>query len=414
MASKGRSNLNKNERGISTNFFGNYDPFQEREWVKGKNTIRELFDITPINTNSARGGLTSIEIDKRGDRLGKMFLSFQVAPITGGIPVDYEGPNSIDNIIFYYANKPFHQLYGEQLTHETILRPDIQARSALNVQEGGNLSLMERTRAAATTRTFFVDLKVPWAKLKKQLRMVALPNKIRMDIQWNLQSKVIQDAVSGTTATGGLISTVFCRCEFTHRKSMDRDREFQQVHAQPLNWKYWSYEFHRRENVNANASTGLVNPVKIQLRNIKNDSVQIYATLRNQSDVDQTTSGTVNPYNFLDFTGMQFWLEDNGTQITDYWTLDKYARYIETGRAYPGHEPGTWNFMVINLVQPEMLLASEDDCYGSRCISKYNNPTFCVQWTNGGGGNNALWLDIWSLTHNIMIQHKGDLRKFLQ
>ena len=196
MASKGRSNLNKNERGISTNFFGNYDMYQERKWLKGKNTIQELFDITPTNNNASRGGITTIEIDKRGDCLGKMLLSFQVAPVTGGIPVDFEGPNSIDNITFYYANKSPFMIYGEQMIHETIFRPDIQCRSSLIAQESGNLSVGERTRAALTSCTFFVDIKVPWAKLKKQLRMIALFNKIRMDIQWNTQARVIQDIVS--------------------------------------------------------------------------------------------------------------------------------------------------------------------------------------------------------------------------
>ena len=49
MASKGRSNLNKNELGISTNFFGNYDMYQECKWLKGKNTIQELLTL-PLPT----------------------------------------------------------------------------------------------------------------------------------------------------------------------------------------------------------------------------------------------------------------------------------------------------------------------------------------------------------------------------
>ena len=103
-----------------------------------------------------------------------MLLSFQVASVTGGIPVDFEGPNSIDNITFYYANKSPFMIYGEQMIHETIFQPDIQCRSSLIAQESGNLSVGERTRAALTTRTFFVDIKVLWAKLKKQLHMIAL------------------------------------------------------------------------------------------------------------------------------------------------------------------------------------------------------------------------------------------------
>ena len=88
MASKGCSNLNKNERGLSTNFFGNFAMYKERDWVKGTNTIREYFDIQPTNTNASRGSIITIEIDKRGDRLGKSTLVFTRAAITGGIPVE--------------------------------------------------------------------------------------------------------------------------------------------------------------------------------------------------------------------------------------------------------------------------------------------------------------------------------------
>ena len=92
--------------------------------------------------------------------------------------------------------------------------------------------------------------------------MIALPNKIRMDIQWNSQARVIQDSVPGTTATGGLISNVFCRCEFVHRKSVD---QFQQVHAQPLNTKIFGFEYHRHENINANTNVGTTLSTRIKL-----------------------------------------------------------------------------------------------------------------------------------------------------
>ena len=215
----------------------------------------------------------------------------------------------------------------------------------------------ERTRAALTTHTFFVDIKVPWAKLKHQLCMIALPNKIRMDIQLNTQARVIQDIVPGTTATSGLISNVFCRCKFVHRKSVDRDREFQQVHAQPLNTKIFGFEYHRRENVDANSALGTIITNRVKLRNIKNDAVQIYATLCNQVDVDGSTSGTLNPFNFQDLPQLTFWLEDNGTQITDFFILDNYSKYLENARAYPGIEPGNWPVRMLNLCPPDLELA---------------------------------------------------------
>ena len=130
-------------------------------------------------------------------------------------------------------------------------------------------------------------------------------------------------------------------------------------------------------------------------------------------DVDGSTSGTLNPFNFQDLLQLTFWLEDNGMQITDFFVLDDYSKYLENARAYPGMEPGNWPIMMLNLCPPDLVLASEDDCFGSRCISKYNNPEFVCSWVNTVP-NNAMYLDIWALTHQIIIQHKGDFRKFLQ
>ena len=131
------------------------------------------------------------------------------------------------------------------------------------------------------------------------------------------------------------------------------------------------------------------------------------ATICNQVDVDGSTSGTLNPFNFQDLPQLTFLLEDNGTQITDFFVLDNYSKYLENARAYPGMEPGNWPVMMLNLCPPDLVLASEDDCFGSRCISKYNNPEFVCSWVNTTA-NAAMYLDIWALTHQILIQHKGD------
>ena len=280
MSGPGRSNLGKNERGISQNFFGNVDPMMERNWTSAKNTIREQFDISPqTNAAIARGGVTTIQIDKHGDRLGKMVLFVDRAAIVGGVPVNFEGYFTIDKIQFKYSNKIFHKLYGEELYDRLRLwkgQAEVSSKAPLI---NGLLSPSEKKFSALQAQTLMVDLKVPWKKANKMLRMVALPNYITVKITWQLQTKVFVNSVANTNATGGALTNLFIRCDYYHLKNVDRQALFAQVHAKPLNTKFVSKEYHRQESYPINASTGTIT-YTLKLRNIKNDSAQIYAYIR--------------------------------------------------------------------------------------------------------------------------------------
>jgi hypothetical protein len=61
-------------------------------------------------------------------------------------------------------------------------------------------------------------------------------------------------------------------------------------------------------------------------------------------------------------------LEDNGTQITDKFTLDDFARWKENNRTYSEYKASFFNFMMINLCLPKFVEGSMDDCWGSKYI----------------------------------------------
>ncbi len=91
--------------------------------------------------------------------------------------------------------------------------------------------------------------------------------------------------------------------------------------------------------------------------------------------------------------------------------MDPYGRYEENARAYPKMEVGAWNYCMLNLCEPELVMGSDDDCFGSRAISKYNNPELVITWT---AATDPLYLDVYALVHNVFVQHMGDARRFLQ
>jgi hypothetical protein len=119
-ATKGRENLSLQERGPDVNFFGAADLYGRRKWVQSKNTIREQFDLSPQGSVGDYGSMTTIELDKRGDLLGKIELrvtrgAATLAASSSAAFNDWEATSSIDVIRFFYSNKLVHEIYGDEL-----------------------------------------------------------------------------------------------------------------------------------------------------------------------------------------------------------------------------------------------------------------------------------------------------------
>jgi hypothetical protein len=410
MSGSGRSNLSKNERGISQNFFGQYDPMKERDWVRSQNTIREQFDITPTSTTHTRGGQTTINIDKRGDKVGRMVLMFDRAIVTNGLPADWEGATSIDVIRFKYQNKMFHEIYGEELVDKIKLEMTREERSNAAPLCNGLLSPSEKATSAAQAQTIWVDLMVPWTDLERMLRMVALPNYIVVEITWQTLSKVFVN--NGGTPSGGTISNVYLRTDFHHLKNTKRQQLFNEVHTSPLNLKYLSKEYHRREPLLTNASTGTIT-WSVKLRNIKNDSACLVAYIRPQTAVDNGSGTALDPYTHSSYANLTYWLQDNGVAVTNQFVQAPYSEYSEKYLTFPNMYHGSGqNYVVLPFtIDPRLMKHSQFDCYGSRCISKYNNPEFWISLTGPVAADQ--YVDVWSYTHNCIIQYKGDIRRFL-
>lgn len=408
--STGRSNLTKNERGISQNFFGAGDPFAERAWVSSKNMVREQFEVSPINPTVTRGSDTTFQISKLGDRFGRMVLYWTRAAYTNGLVTDYEAPFSVDKISFRYSNKEFYVIYGEDLFHMHNRDATQEDRSNIANAEGGLLTANERLFASGVSKNLWLDLRVPWAAINKCIRIAALPNTIDVVVSWATTART-STVLNGGPISGGTITLPYIKCDFYHLTQAERVRIAQEVHSVPLNTKYKGLEYHRREVIPTNASTGTITN-RLKLRNIKNDAFEIWGVIRTVTSVDNdATILLLNPTAFLAPPAFTYWIEDNGTRITVQYTYDTFNKYNEQPK---GHENqlGTDNYFSINLANdPVFLKMCGDDCYGSRAIVKYNNPELVMSFT--GPTTSDYYLDCFGSMHNVIVQHKGDVRKFL-
>jgi hypothetical protein len=421
----GRPNLSTSGRGPSVNFFGNDGPFDERAWVKVKNYIPEEFDLSPSGTTVFNYGQTTIiEVDKRADLWGKTELVFTRAALGAGGTnprfVDWEGPLHIANVRFMYSTKMFHEVFGEQILWEQFQEDDEATLNGKAALQNGFTSVAERITKAASSAQLTVNLRVPWENMKKMINMVAVPNKIRVEITWNTLAKIVQaDAsASAITAASNPISAVSLKCQFYHMQQDERNRRFAMVNApKGLAKKISTVEYHLRENIATVASAP--STIKIPCRNIKNDTYKIVILLRLQADVDGTNTTGAFPQNIQ--LPDQVYMEDNGARITKIWTYTNtitgntapsynlYTDNVEQGMKNP--QMATFPFIILEFCHNKLMDKQRDDSFGSRGMGKYNNPQFVLVFNSTTTG--AIYFDAWAYVHNIVIEKQGDVRKFL-
>lgn len=425
--STGRSNLNVNERGVDVNWFrGGKDIHEYEQWHRTYNFIPERFDITTYTTAIAYGSTFSFEVDKRGDHWGKTELVLTRPAVTVATNPrfnDWEGYSSIDIVRFWYSNKNFLEIRGEQLYREVMKEKHDKTRSAMAQMQYGFLSDADRRTQANTQTTWVADLMVPWEHLNKRIPMIALPNKIKVDVTLKPLTNCCY-VQSGTPTCVPTSATL--RVYMNHLTQAKRDHLFNHVNSgNGVAVKITTPEFHLRESVSAVANS-TYSKQRIKIRNIKNAVYKMDVVLRNQTDVDNTAGNTLNLWNFNPInTGTnphlsRFWFEDNGNQITnkievqDSTTGTSAAAYGVVLDQIRMHPDGVLGLQVPSICfpEPEFVEHSRDGCFGSRNFSKYNNPEFVFEF-DLGNNNTPQYLDLWADVHNLLIYQRGDLRRYL-
>ena len=444
--STGRTNLGKvGYTGASAYFHNAHrDLFAPRQWSAIAAHIAEWFDISSDQTSHSRGSQTVFQIDRRADRLGDISLYWTRAALaqttgadTQAYFADWEGCHSIDNVQFLYNSKVVFRITGEQIYEDMINELEPNERAAWGILSLGDKSVQDRQDLAYAEQTVWANLRVPWRKIDKFLPKYGIPNKLRVEVNWQTKARVLHEPRSGDN-TGGGISSPTLRCEFQHIGERHRDKVFDDVHSNKgYMIKFRDTESHLREAVTTTASsaTGNNRTFSLRLTNLRNACYVLSAKLRYQHSVDNTT--LLDPSQELPIVSMT--MKDNGTDITkpavglpcaSFESTTSYNLYKENIEAYPDAQPGR-PIPRFFFCPPRFTMDSENNCYGSRDFYKYNNPTLDIVYQEDLHFHDPypvpvqtpaaslpstpypMYVDVVSYIHNILIVHKGDVRKYL-
>lgn len=417
MANAGRSNLPVNGRGTDVTWFGT-NPAQQRNiykiqgWDRSINYILETFNFTTQDTpRYGKGHKVTFEIDKKGDLAGPMTLIVTRGALTGGTTGqlafnDWEGYSSIDTITFWYNNKIFYTLRGDHMYIDMMKQETPESRKALAALQFGNRSLPERIANATSTYTWMLPLPVPWRNIKRRLRMIAFGNKIRIEVTF----KDLNTITTCAAAPSCTINDVKLRVEYVHLPMHLRVECFNEVNTgNGVAFKTITKEFHPEVSV-ASGTTKFT----YRLRNLKNAAVTIYVADRKRKNVE--SSGYPNEIDRWNFQlPKNFYITDGSNRVTDIIHGNDadncYENIYRDGpRMHPNGEVG-FKVMEIAFCEKSLVEPSETHCFGSRNLSKYNNPEIVVEWPSALGEEH--YLDIIANIHNLIIQKKGEIRCYL-
>lgn len=396
-------NLPAAAQGASANFVGGHDHFQYEGWNKFEPYFEEEAVYSPINnTTVVTGGTASFDLERRHPFLrGDTEFTFTASAIAGNAGArfnDWTGFDLIDRIEFVYNNKRFWQETGERMRWKTATRFNAESRTAIALAVGGNLTDVERTALALAPQTFTVPIWVPWRKLKKQLPMIGIPNKIRVNVFMKAANLACFAPIAPFNQTW-TYSNVTLRVE---GNDIDETKKAKYWNAskQGITIKTVEFESHVRELVPAGTTT-----FRLKIRNIKNDAYLMYFTLRQRVALDDAQQR--DPWDF--FLCQDYRLEDSNQPMFD--TVNT-ARFFKTQwhQLFPDAENNT-GYHVIWFCPKALVRASEDDCYGSRAMVHYNNPELVITFAAPTASD--LYLDLVGEVHNSIISKAGDVRQYL-
>jgi len=440
MSGKGRQNLIVNERGVDVHWYANglvRHGELKSGWATTQNYVEEFFDFTPTSGVNGYGQTTVFELDKRGDKwVGTPYLIWTrsagaAADVANGACfVDYEGFHSIAKIRWIYNNKEIYSETGEKMFRDCMSLRHSEHLARVEELTLGNISLAERQIAFAEQKTLILPLYVPWDTLQFCVTAIGLPNKVRIEVDFQNYNKCVR-LPPGSTATLGatapLLSNLIYRQNFVHFKEETRNNAFLRTkQPDPIVHKTVQIEGQYQEIISSGT-----NQFVLPLRNIKNNTFSMRIMLRSVADL--TNSNQLEYVNYL--LPWSVYLQDQGTPITNTYYPWKLNGIENMGTMHPASQP-LIPWVELNFCDFEWVEASITGCYGGRTIGKYNNPELVVtfnpgvtsiaKWdsfpyfpnlmainSSGTGTPFDIQMDVEGQIHQALLQHEGDFRRYL-
>lgn len=398
-------NLAAAAQGASANFVGGADPFMYTSYNKQEPYYEEETVYSPINsTTVAAGGRADFDLERRNVFMrGACEYRFTVSAVTNiGVSQfrfnDYQALDMIDRVEFTYNNKRVWQETPERWLFKLLTRFNFTQRTPITEGVGGGLTVLERQALATVSQSFVVPIWVPWRKFKKQLALVGIPNKIRVTVYLK------PFAACGFSATVPFphtwtYSNVSLRTEGNDVDELKKAKYWDMT-KKGITIKMIDFETHAREVIPAATSQ-----FRLKIRNIKNDTFNIYFYLRSVANIDDATQR--DPFNFL--APLSWQLMDGNQPMTDLITYTDFVR-TQWNEMYPD-APSNTGYCCIPFCPRAFVRLSEDDCYGSRAMVHYNNPELVINFAAPTGA--PIYLDVIGEIHQQIINKLGDVRPFL-
>lgn len=436
----GRRNLGVQGFGPDVEWYKNaHDVFNyKRSIITSVPYVTETFDIPTYSTGStlAYGQTLGFELDKRGDLLGGIEIIIDRGALSAatGSPnfSDWEVYSAIDTVRFKYANDYFWETTGDALYVEMQQEKPRNVRLAAGILQNGiagtgnpNYTSGAETGGSGITLTttsqraqqVVASLLVPWENINSRIPILAMPNKIVVEVTLKALSHCTSNA--GAVATACTINNVYLRCQYTHLLQKHKQKIFDEINARdsPVYVKTLTTEAHYDVQY-----TGTNTTLTIPIKNIKNSVATFDILIRHSSDIGVTASFSADVFDFLNAGGivpLQVYLQDNGTRVTDIvnWkaaaanTPQQYSKCKQM-ELYPNGNP-LLNVLSLSFADPYLIEHSGKEAVGSRLIQAYNNPELIITFNVAPGA--AQWyVDVHGWIHNYIIYKKGVITKYIK
>eukprot|EP01114_Cavostelium_apophysatum_P024438 TRINITY_DN9563_c0_g3_i2.p1 TRINITY_DN9563_c0_g3~~TRINITY_DN9563_c0_g3_i2.p1 ORF type:complete len:420 (+),score=70.41 TRINITY_DN9563_c0_g3_i2:1-1260(+) len=406
MSSTGRDNLKANDNGWDKLWYRDSERLNRyRDYSTVNNHILERIDFQPVSTNTlGYGQQIQFELDNRADYMGKMILFVTRGPNTDNTCVnprfeDFEGYSMIDRVEVNFENYSGLIFRGENMKYQMLREMDKDQRNVIAEMQNGYRGETERKKLATQLNTLAIDLLLPFAEIGKRLPIFAMSDKVKVTVVFKKLQECLRIDSGGSGAFA--LSNPKLRVSCTHELKDTTTEDWGRINQDGIPVKLLSKEY--QLDLRVLNQTG---SQRFPLRNIRNSVVKLDVTIRPRSSLDSQT--TLNTMNLV--RCKHLWLEDNGQIITpkfemkdsaDGSSVADYGTDKENHDIYPHGQHGLL-IATIPFCEPELVVASKDNCFGSRQFSAYNNLELVLDWGSDSPGE-VMRCDVSADIHNFMM-----------
>lgn len=264
-------------------------------WSVSTNTVRVQADIPPQNP-SVFGGTSFFEISKDATYCSWSVLRYTVSPLAAGGAgtyarlEDFAGIYAVQQIRIMYDSNLLKTILPEEYMYYYNKWLGLEKQRSFEISTGGRLTDAERTARAAANQIFNLPILWGWwFDLKNAFPIVALSQKLRLEVTWRQALNIVQTDDPANVVLPTILNS-FLRVQYINVTGRERSYILQNAAAADgINYLQDDFIYQRRLVIPAGAAAAGT-PFTSTIANIRSPVAVINILLRPQVYVD-TTSG---------------------------------------------------------------------------------------------------------------------------